>query len=79
MNIYLLGAGVAALAFWWLNRREPSNPDDVTPARKDRFEAVESTWYTVAGLAENSCFKGNAEAQELISKLKLLVVEELKK
>ncbi len=78
----LIGLGVAALALWLLNRKSPNgpvNPDDVTPARKNRFQAVENCWYTVAGLADQPCFKDNDEAQKNIASLKNIIVEELRK
>lgn len=82
MNIYLIGLGVAAIVYWWLARQSPATPslpDDITPARKNRFEAIEACWYTVAGLADQDCFKQNEDAQAAIATLKNIVVEELKR
>lgn len=83
---YLIGLGAAAMAYWWLSRKTtqpvdpfaPAPPDDVTPARKNKFEMVATCWYTIAGLADQPCFKDNDRAQKAIAELKEIIVEELK-
>lgn len=80
MNYLLIAAGVAGLVFWWLNRKAPAPtlPDNVTPERKNKFEAVESCYYTLTGLSDNPLFKQNEEAQDALATLKTIVVEALK-
>ena len=77
-SVYLIGGGIAALAFWWFNRSNPTDPDNVTPERKNRFDQVESCWYTIEGLRDNELFQSEA-AKTSLDNLQAIVIERLKR
>lgn len=79
MNAILIGIGIAGVAYWLLSRKQAS--PDTTPAvpKKSRFLTVGETWDAIDGLKDDAGIAGNEQAQKLLTELKSIVVEELKK